>query len=160
MTLVSPEAPGPFLPDPQLRVPHGPRSNFLSLTLSCMRALRLSGALGFRTHAIKPAHFLPSTCLRSNRKNLEGLKESFCIPEDERPFVAAHPLFSPSVEGETECRWPFREHFPDGTNPSTKAFCLQVHCHLTSVDGPVGSPTCKLVPILCAVPRLRGLHSL
>ena len=38
-------------------------------------------------------------------------------------------------------------YFTDGANQSTKAFCFQVPCHLTGVDGPVDSTVCKLVTI-------------
>lgn len=41
-------------------------------------------------------------------------------------------------------------YFTDA-NPSTKAFCFQVPCHLTGVDGPADSPACKLVTMPCEV---------
>lgn len=48
------------------------------------------------------------------------------------------------------------EPFADGANLPTKAFCLQVPCRLTGVDGPLGSTVCKLVTILREVPGGRG----
>lgn len=56
-------------------------------------------------------------------------------------------------KGEIECGQQLWEHFTDGANWSTKAFCFQVSCHLTGVDGPVDSTVCKLVPVLYGVHR-------